>query len=87
MNLANYIHACFYSATPNALNRAIKNKQLLTWPGIEKINFVKFTEDNVAMRMGHLNQEQKGLRSTKISEQPIHLDTEPREECKQYEIM
>ena len=66
MDLANYLHASLFSPMPSILNKAIINKHLITWPGIDNINVKKFLNDNIPMRLGHLNQERKGLRSTKI---------------------
>ena len=39
--LADYLHACLFSPCPSTLQKAIQNKCLLTWPGIDQINFCK----------------------------------------------
>ena len=54
MDLANFMHGAFYSPSINTLSRAIRNKQLLTFPGVEQINFNKYIKDTVATHMGHI---------------------------------
>ena len=39
--------------------KVINNRQLLTFTGIENINFEKYTIDYVATQLGHINQEKK----------------------------
>ena len=84
-DLANYIHACMFSPNPKVLQKAINNKQLLTWPGIDKMNFEKYVQDNVATNLGHMKQERASLRTTKnvISEME---DVNPPMTPKSYEI-
>ena len=66
--------------------KSIRNKQLLTWPGIELINFEKYMKDNVDTPMGHLSQERKGLRSTKTKIETFD-DMQPKRQPKQFEVM
>ena len=61
--------------------KSIRNKQLLTWPGIELINFEKYMKDNVDTPMGHLSQERKGLRSTKTKIETVD-DMQPKQQPK-----
>ena len=88
MDLANYIHACMFSPSPFTLQRAIRNKQLLTWPGIDQINFDKYMQDNVPTQLGHLRQERKLLRSIKHKqESKVDKDIFPPQEVKSYSIL
>ena len=86
MDLANYLHASLFSPMPSTLHKAIKNKHLITWPGIDNINFTKFVNDNIPMRLGHLNQERKGLRSTKSAKDSTE-DFNPPQDTKHNEVM
>ena len=63
--LATFIHKCMFSPTLRTLIKAIKNGNLITFPGIDEINFVKHLPKSMATTFGHLDQEQQGLQSTK----------------------
>ena len=45
---------------------AIRKVNLITWPGIDQLEFNKILETTIATELGHLNQERENLRSTKI---------------------
>ena len=47
----------------------------LTWPGIENINFGKHLPLSLATTLGHLDQEQKNVQSTKLANKP-HIPEE-----------
>ena len=47
------------------LDEAIRRGNLITFPGIDNINFKKYVGANVANAKGHLDQERVHLRSTK----------------------
>ena len=64
-DLDNYLHGCLFSTNTTTLQKAINNKQLLTFPGIEKINFNKYMIDNISTQVGHIKHEINHLRSTK----------------------
>ena len=64
--IANYLHACLFSPCPSTLQKAIQNKFLLMWPGIDKINFYKLVPHAIPKSKGHMSQERKNLRSTKV---------------------
>ena len=51
--------------------RAIKNGNLITWPGIRDVNFNKHLTKSLASAKGHLNQERKNLQSTKPPSKPV----------------
>ena len=63
--LADFIHGCLFSPCPSTLMKAVRNKHFLSWPGIDKINFLRYANNNIATLKGHFNQERKNLRSTK----------------------
>ena len=65
VELAEYLHACAGSPPISSFLRAIKNGNLITWPGIDSVNFSKFLKPKIATAKGHLNQEKKNLQSTK----------------------
>ena len=64
--LADYLHACLFSPYPSTLQEAIQKNFLITWPGIDKINFNKYAANKIPTIKGHMIQERKNLRSTKI---------------------
>jgi hypothetical protein len=67
--LVHYLHKALFSPTKSALLQAVKNRHLITWPGLteEAINtHLKLTP---AKAMGHMNQRRHNIRST--SKAPI----------------
>ena len=50
--LADFLHGCLFSPCPSMLMKAIKNNHLLSWPGIQQIDFSKYVNDNVATFKG-----------------------------------
>lgn len=65
-DLATYLHACAFSPTIPTFHQAIKNKNFITWPSIEQINFEKFVDDKTAIYMGHMDQVRQNLQPTKL---------------------
>ena len=72
--LADYLYACCGSPPLRTFLRAIKNGNLITWPGIRDIDFNKHLTKSIATAKGHLNQERKNLQSTK----KVRFDLEPK---------
>ncbi len=66
-DLSQYLHASLFSPVLSTLLYAIKNNHLITFPGINDINFAKHLPKSVFTAMGHLDQERSGLQSTKAS--------------------
>ena len=66
--LADFLHGCLFSPCPSTLMQAIKNNHFGSWPGMNKINFKTYVQDNIATIKGHMNQGRKNLRSTKIKD-------------------
>jgi hypothetical protein len=63
--LAKYLHACAFSPVISTLQDCITKGNFITWPGIDNINFKKILKTTEATLQGHLDQERKGLSSTK----------------------
>ncbi len=68
--LADYLYACCGSPPLRTFLRAIKNGNLITWPGIREVDFNKHLTKSIASAKGHMNQERKNLQSTKIIFEP-----------------
>ena len=66
-NLAEYLHKCAFSPTLSTLTKAISRGDLLTWPGVENLNFRKLIKNTLPTAKGHLDQERRNLQSTKVS--------------------
>ena len=64
-DLADYLYACCGSPPLTTFLRAIKNGNLITWPGIREIDFRKHLTKSIGSTKGHLNQERKNLQTTK----------------------
>ena len=62
--LAQFYHAAICSPVLQALQLAICNDHFISWPGIDKIKFERYINDTLAIDKGHLDHEQKNLRST-----------------------
>ena len=76
-DLAKFFHASLCSPVLRTLQLAIRNDHLLSWPGIDKINFDKFITDTIAIDKGHLDHERKNLRSTSKLVQSDNIDLYP----------
>ena len=84
--------AKFYLATVllppiSTLQKAIRNRNFLSRPGITNLNFAKLIGTTEATVKGHLDQERKGLQSTKISTMSDQEDDEnfpPQQPAKMY---
>ena len=64
--LAQYFYGCLFAPALTTLQKAIKKGNLLSWPGIQTINFNKLVGKNIAHEKRHLDQEKQNLRSTKL---------------------
>ena len=65
-DVASYYHAKLLLPSISTLMSAIKKGNLITRSGIEQLAFDKLLPTTIATWLGHLNQEHKNLRSTKI---------------------
>ena len=64
LELARYYHAALFSPAISTSTKAIKIGNLITWPGIDNLNFKDLIGTSLATELGHLDQERKNLRST-----------------------
>lgn len=67
MELAQWLHASCGSPKETTFLQAIKNGNFLTWPGLSTTLIKRQLPKCIATEKGHLNQERKGLQSTKPS--------------------
>jgi hypothetical protein len=62
--LVHYLHKALLSATKAAMLQAIKNRHLITWPGLTEHAINKHLKLTPATAMGHMNQRRQNIRST-----------------------
>ena len=66
VELLQYLHACLFSPTKSTLLKAILNNNLITFPGLDNIKFVKkHLENTLDTFAGHQQQERQNIQSTK----------------------
>ena len=63
--LIQYLHQCLFSPTKSTLVQAIKNNQLLGFPGLTAQAVIRDLPDSTATIKGHLHRQRKNLRSTR----------------------
>ena len=63
-DLARYLHATAFPPSITTSTKAIKNKNFITWPGIENLNFATLLGTTTATELGHLDQERSNFQST-----------------------
>ena len=76
LELAQYLHACAGSLVISTFQKAIRNGNFITWPGIDNINFNALLKTILATAKCHLDQERKNLQSKKQTTE-INLDNFP----------
>jgi hypothetical protein len=62
--LVHYFHKALFSPTKYALLQAVKNRHLITWPGLTEDAINKHLKLTPATAMGHMNQRRQNIRST-----------------------
>ena len=79
-NLASYYHQSCFSPCIRTFTEAIKNGNFDSWPGLNDLKLYNHMTRTLATSMGHLDQQQQGLQSTKqqalnfLLEQELHSD-------------
>jgi hypothetical protein len=63
-SLVNYLHKTLFSPTKSAMLQAVKDRHLITWPGLAEDAFNKHLKLTPATAMGHINQRRQNIRST-----------------------
>jgi hypothetical protein len=67
--LVTYLHKALFSPTKSALLQAVKDRHLITWPGLTEEAIHKHLQLAPATAMGHMNQRRQNISST--SKTPI----------------
>jgi hypothetical protein len=62
--LVNYLHKALFSPKKSALLHAVKQGNLITWPGLTEEAIHKHLKMTPATAMGHINQKRQNIRST-----------------------
>jgi hypothetical protein len=62
--LVHYLHKALFSPTKSALLQAVKNRYLVTWPGLTEHASNKHLKLTPATVMGHMSQRLQNIRST-----------------------
>ena len=76
-NLLQYLHASLFSPAKSTLLQAIQNGNLTTFPGLTYKNVTKHLPHMPATALGHMDQHQQGLQSTRTSQQISTDDFNP----------
>ena len=63
--LIQYLHQCLFSPTKSTLIKAVKNNQLLGFPGLTTQAITKYFPESTATIKGHLHRQRKNLQSTR----------------------
>ena len=64
--LIKYLHQCLFCPTKKTLLKAIKNNQLVTWPGLTSAAVENYLPDHApATDKGHMRRQRKGIQTTK----------------------
>ena len=84
-DLVSYYHKCCFSPVVSTWIKAIDNGNFCTWPGLTVTLVRKYLMPSIATAKGHMKQQQKNLRSTKINnlkkdDKPVNK-TEKTGEC------
>jgi hypothetical protein len=67
--LVHYLHKALFSLKKSVLLQAVKNRHIITWPGLTEDATIKHLKLTPATAMGHINQRRQHIRST--SKAPI----------------
>jgi hypothetical protein len=62
--LVNYLHKALFSPTKSAMLQAVKDRHLITWPGLTEDAINKHLKLTPATAMGHMNQRRQNIPST-----------------------
>ena len=63
--LIQYLHQCLFSPTKSTVMKAVKNNQLLGFPGLTTQAIIKHFPESTATIKGHLHRQRKNLQSTR----------------------
>jgi hypothetical protein len=68
-SLVHYLHNALFSPTKSAMLQAVKDRHLITWPGLTKDDINKHLKPMPATAMGYMSQRRQNISST--SKKPI----------------
>jgi hypothetical protein len=68
-DLVHYLHKALFSPTNSSMLQAVKDRHLITWPGLTEDTINKHLKLTPATAIGHMNQRRQKKRST--SKAPI----------------
>ena len=68
--LAQYMYGCTFSPAIFTFQKCIQNGNVMSWHGIEDLNFKKLLDTTEATIKGHLDQERKNVQSAKTQPTP-----------------
>jgi hypothetical protein len=77
-DLVHYLHNSLFSPKTEAMLQGVKDRHLITWPGLKEDTINKHLKLTPATAMGHMNQLRQNIRSTSkapAEKQPT-LDTD-----------
>jgi hypothetical protein len=63
-DLIHYLHKALFSPTKAAMLQAVKDRHMITWPGLTEDAINKYLKLTPATAMGHMNQRRQNIRST-----------------------
>jgi hypothetical protein len=75
-DLINYLHAACFSPVKSTWISAVKNGNFTSWPGLTEQAGEKHLSKSTSTIKGHLNQQRKNSRTTKIKNTQVII-TEP----------
>jgi hypothetical protein len=73
--VVHYLHKALFSPTKAAMLQAVKDRHLITWPGLTEDAINKHLKLTPSTAMGHMNQRRQNIRST--SKAPIEKQQPP----------
>ena len=73
--IIHFLHASLFSQVKLTWLNSIKNKQFITWPGINTTNVAKHLTPTIETAKGHLDQKRKNIKSTQKETKEEKLDT------------
>jgi hypothetical protein len=75
-DLINYLHAACFSPVKSTWITAIKNRNIISWPGLTEHAVEKHLSKSTSTTKGNLNQQRQNARTTKVNDTKV-IVTEP----------
>ena len=77
-SIVKFLHLSLFSPTKSTLLKAVQLNQLLGWPGLTATAIKKYLQLEEPTIMGHMDQQRKNVRSTKIEVAPAPAEAPRR---------